>query len=269
MIFGIVLAVLILALFIVISLFASLFFPDPLLGNYISGGIRLITGIAAAAIFAGLYSRQRLKESFSFKGFGRGLLSSLPLLLFSGVCIAVLFIGLRLFYIESVPEFIGNVVVLTLTTSIFEELVFRGLLMGGYFLLKHQNRLTRLIFAILSAGIFTACHPQYYASPLQLFRLFALGFSLAAVFLFSRNLLICTLMHFIYNVSVNLLPYGFNVRNELRTYLYISFDYIYILIFAFGLLFILLKKPYKTDLPQEEAPPEDELTDIIAEAVTE
>ncbi len=269
MIFGIVLAVLILALFIVISLFASLFFPDRVLWNYISGGIRLIMGIAAAAIFAGLYGKQRLKDSFSFKGFGRGLLSSLPLLLFSGVCIAVLFIGLKVFYIGSIAEFIGNVVILTLTTSIFEELVFRGLLMGGYFLIKHQNRLTRLIFAVLSAGIFTACHPQYFTSPLQLFRLFALGFSLAAVFLFSRSLLVCTLMHFIYNVSVNLLPYGFNVRNELRTYLYISFDYIYILMFAVGLLFILLKKPYRKYLPEEEAPPEEELTDAIAEAATE
>ncbi len=244
--FGIVSAILILFAFFAVSLLISLMIPDETVWYYVSGIQRLLTGLAAAAIFALLYGKDRLKETFSMKGFGKGLSASAMLLMFSAVCIALLFIGLKEFSVDNAWDFTGDVVFTTIMTAFFEEMVLRGLMIEGYFLIKHQNRLTRLIFVFLSSAVFAACHTQYYTEPLKLFQLFALGFSLASVYIFSKNMLLCTSLHCMYNFAVCLLKYGKNENGTLRLSLYLSLDFIYLGMFIVGLIFILMKKPYAT-----------------------
>lgn len=252
MILGIVFSVLLLATFFVVSLFVSLFVPTQEIWNYVSGALRLLMGFGAMGIFIWLFGRAQLKEGFSLKGIGKGFLPSLPILLFCVMCFVVMSIGFTGFRISDIPSFIFTVFLFPLATSFFEELAFRGLFTGGYFLIKHQNRFTRLVFALLSSVFFTACHPQYYTDLLRLLSIFAFGFCLASIFLFSRSILTCTILHFLYNLSIAILRYVRNESSVLRIQIYLSLDFIYIAMFAVGLLFILLKKPYIKKLPQEE-----------------
>lgn len=269
MILGIVFSVLLLITFLIVSLFTSLFVPTQELWNYVSCGIRMLMGIGAAGIFIWLYGKSRLKECYSMRKLGRGLFPSVPLLLFIMTNFVVLFMGFIEFRIPSVSDFICSVFLMHLTTSFFEETVFRGLFMGGYFLIKHQNRFTRLVFALLSSAFFAACHPQYYTDPIRLFCIFALGFSLASIYLYSRSLLTCTIIHFLYNLSISILRYVRNESSVFRTQLYLSHYYIFIAMFVIGLLFILLKKPYTKEISVEDNTPEAEQTELIAEALTE
>ncbi len=238
---------LLLGVFFGVSLIGSKLIQNEIIWIYVSGGLRLLTGIAAAVIFSLLFGKERLRETLGTKGIGKGLLSAVPLMLFSAMCLAVFFIGLKRFTADNIWGFVGDVFLITLMTSFFEEMVFRGLMIEGYFHIRHQNRITGIAFALFSAVIFVVCHTSYYGSPSDLLNLFALGFSLAVVFMCSRNILLCTMLHYLYDIAVCLIKYGENENSSLRLWIYLSLDLIYLLMAVVAIIIILCKKPDKTD----------------------
>ncbi|MCL2321710.1 MAG: CPBP family intramembrane metalloprotease, partial [Oscillospiraceae bacterium] len=96
--------------------------------------------------------------------------------------------------------------------GLFEESLFRGLLMTAMLVKWGDTAQGRLAVALLSGVLFGTCHiinMFFNGSSLQ-FTLFnlvvaaALGFGFAAMYVYSRNLLGCMIVHAVYDFIANL-----------------------------------------------------------------
>lgn len=84
----------------------------------------------------------------------------------------------------STPE----LVIIFLIGAFVEEFLFRGAITGIWGLLP-------------GALLFTAAHLAYWKRPLLLLDVFVLGLLLGAFWLMTESLLLCTLIHFAYNLT--------------------------------------------------------------------
>lgn len=94
-----------------------------------------------------------------------------------------------------------------LTTGFYEELVFRGLVLEGYF---HQDRKTwqiRLLYAAISFLLFGAIHVITGWDLWRFLLTGMIGFAFATIYLQSRNLILPMILHFVYDIFANLAGY--------------------------------------------------------------
>lgn len=102
---------------------------------------------------------------------------------------------------------VSRILLQQLTTGFYEELVFRGLVLEGYF---HQDRKTwqvRLLYAAISFLLFGAIH---VVTGWDLWRFLStgmIGFAFAVIYLQSRNLILPMFLHFVYDIFANLAGY--------------------------------------------------------------
>lgn len=102
---------------------------------------------------------------------------------------------------------VSRILLQQLTTGFYEEVVFRGLVLEGYF---HQVRKTwqvRLLYAAVSFLLFGAIH---VVTGWDLWRFLStgmIGFAFAAIYLQSRNLILPMILHFVYDIFANLAGY--------------------------------------------------------------
>lgn len=147
------------------------------------------------------------------------LLGFMPLIapeadiLFSCIAAAVLVVGAIAFMVLLVrmagPEKImtdevqeladefsnAELVIIFIIGAFVEEFLFRGAITGIWGLLP-------------GALLFTAAHVAYWKRPLLLFDVFVLGLLLGAFWLMTESLLLCTLIHFAYNMLTMVLLKG-------------------------------------------------------------
>lgn len=122
-------------------------------------------------------------------------------------CVAVLVLfalvfGKERFQVEEMDQLTEqfsmlDAVPLYLAAGIGEEFLFRGVC-------------TELLGLVIGAILFTAIHIAYWKRPLLLAEVFVVALAIGGLYLATRSLLLCILVHFAYNMFVTwLLKAGF------------------------------------------------------------
>lgn len=202
--FGILSAAFIYLLFI----FAHLFIPSRVSSStkmLIDCILRILFAFPCIALMGFLMNTNGFHAAFKTSGFLKGILASLMIFLFMFTMV-----GKFLIVVSINESFLPNIPVVLLqqvTTGLFEESLFRGVLIG--MLLKWTgSKQGRLGAALLSGVVFGMAHLLNgdELQPLLQNALGAgiLGFAFAAVYLYSGNLLSCMFIHAIYDIAVHL-----------------------------------------------------------------
>lgn len=98
---------------------------------------------------------------------------------------------------------VSRIILQQITTGFYEEVVFRGLVLEGYFEQKNRDWKRRILYASLSFGLFGLIH--IFDGNLYTFVFTGIvGFSFATIYLKSRNILIPMILHFVYDIIANL-----------------------------------------------------------------
>lgn len=126
-----------------------------------------------------------------------------------------------------------------LTTSFYEELTYRAFLLEGYFYSEKKTWKTRLAYASLSFIIFGLAHAiecESFTVALEKFIITGImGFVYASIYLYSHNILLPMILHFIYDIPANAM--GFIDKWNHSTLFSIMENYVYSILF--GIMFIL------------------------------
>ena len=182
---------------------------------------------------------------FHLRNFSAGLAVGIGILLLTLFLALQLATGARSVEISAQILF-GEIIFQQITTSFFEEMVFRAYLMEGYYSglsAEERTRGQRLYYSILSALIFGATHIIVGSPFLFVFAVVA-GFIFASVYLYSHNILACMLLHFVYDAFAHC-PKYVNEWDE-ANWLVLWDDPIFIILLGVGFLIAvvyLIKEP--------------------------
>lgn len=204
-----------------------------------------------------LYGYKSYKEIFSWKGTRKGLLASQGIILMS-----LLFI-LPEFWGENFNKTFINTAFLMIMqqigTGLFEEGLFRGLLMGGM-LQKWSHSIRGRLGMVLISGIsFGLLHFMNFFSGSPLHSVLAnmlfasiFGIVFASSYLYSKNLLIAMIIHAVYDIISHskgqLFLIGINDPHFWDLYIKAYNFILYIYIPLIALFFTIKASPWKTDV---------------------
>lgn len=144
--------------------------------------------------------------------------------------------------LNSVGNLILGLISMALIPAICEELLFRGVVLGGMLNFAKTNK-ARIIAVILSAVIFALIHQ----SALQIVYPFAMGLVFGFIYLYTGNLLYNIILHFVSNGFVVCVNYYYAVNNITQGEISYSAGYIlssivqfiFCLALAFGAIWII------------------------------
>lgn len=171
--------------------------------------LRIVIGTAALLLFIKRFQKGKWTNVIHFRNFKAGLSAA------SGIVLLMLFAILQIAAVARSVEISAQMVfadifLLQITTGYWEEMVFRAYLMEGYYSgLSAEERTwkQRLYYSVLSALIFGALHMPGGSLFLVVFCM-GFGFICASAYLYSHNILVCMLLHFVYDIFANLKGYA-------------------------------------------------------------
>ncbi|MBR5230655.1 MAG: CPBP family intramembrane metalloprotease [Clostridia bacterium] len=171
-----------------------------------SSALRIIFGIAVLVLMNRIFQRS-LRDIFSPKGWKTAFFAGSGFLLYAAYMICAIVMGYRNLTVSSVSLFLSHVILQQLATGFFEEGLFRGLVLEGYFACEKKTALKRVCYAMFSFLLFGAVHVLDGFDAYRFIYTGTIGFAFAAMYLRSRNLLLPMLLHFLYDIPMNLLEY--------------------------------------------------------------
>ena len=241
-IFPVVCVMLISAVFIFVAYTLKDFFDGE--QWYIASSIqRLLFGIITLIVFVKYFRVEHWKDIFTVKGVKKGLFAGIGLLLYTVYLTVYIAVGAYSFNGLTLGLILTQLVCQQITTGFFEEILYRGLLIGGYFHEEKQNAYKRLMYAGLSFVIFGLAHIAPNMSFEQGLDRFIttgiMGFSFAAVYLYSHSLLVTMFLHAIYDIPSNLLRYVEWTNTPAKLAMDSVYDMIYPCLFIIALVFII------------------------------
>lgn len=172
--------------------------------------LRAGIGTIALYLFVKRFRKGKWTNVIHFRNFGAGLCAGSGILLMTLSLMFKIAAGAK--SVEITPQMLlAHVFLQQLTTGFWEEMVFRAYLMEGYYSAFSPDERTwkdRLYYAFLSAFIFGVIHVIEASEPLFAWVFTgAIGFIFASAYLHSHNILACMLLHFVYDIFVNLESY--------------------------------------------------------------
>lgn len=179
-------------------------------GSVVDSVLMAAIGTAALLLFVKRFQKGKWTHVIHFRNFGVGLRAGSGLLLLTLLLALQLATGAK--GAEITPQVLfATVFLCKFMTGFWEEMVFRAYLMEGYYSALSPEERTwkkRLYYALLSALIFGAVHMIGSGDPL-FSMVFAgtLGFIFASAYLHSHNVLVCMLVHFVYDVFAHIPKY--------------------------------------------------------------
>lgn len=185
--------------------FAVFVFKAPFHGAaiYFADGIlRIVFGTVTLFLFVRRFQKGKWINVIHFRNFKAGLSASAGIILLILFYVLQLATGAKSMEIPAQMIF-GEIIFQQVTTGFFEEMLFRAYLMEGYYSgLSAEERTwgQRLYYSTLSALIFGAVHISGAGSPITPIFAAAFGFICASAYLYSHNILVCMLLHFVYDV---------------------------------------------------------------------
>lgn len=215
---------------------------------------RLLFGIVELFIFIIVFKKERWTEVLHLKNFRYGLVASSVMFLIILFNIVTYFIiGAKSWVNTTVPIIVSCLFLQQITTGFWEELTFRAFVVEGYHQTEHKTKRMRLLYALISFAIFGMLHAVECDSlSMALVRFVTTGvwgFAFASIYLYSHNLLVVMLMHFITNIFSNATI--FIAEFNISTTFTVLNDYVYFVLL--GAMFLtaviyLCKEPKEQNL---------------------
>lgn len=177
---------------------------------YTDSVVRVIFGVIAIVMFFRLY-KSALTDVINFRNVKPALFASAGVLLATLVDALILITGARGFIDIPVPLFLCDVFLQQIAVGFFEEMVFRALMLEDYFSHGDRTWKRRLCYALISFVIFGFIHAMvqntWADAVLSFLFTGAFGFTLAAAYLHSHNILVPMLLHFVYDAVLHSFHY--------------------------------------------------------------
>jgi len=208
--FGIVSTIIIFLLYTLASLglyglVAPLIGTSP--GFLIGGALRLAFAVPAIILLGFIIKDNGFKFTFSSRGFAKSMFAGIPIIIYI-VTLAFYFFNVSKVnagFVTSIPAYIFQ----QISVGAFEESLFRGLLMTALiarFCDKVSGRLLTMILCGLLFGlihflnVFAGVYVDISAAFSTAVALILPGIAFGAVYLYSKNLLGCIVLHALYDI---------------------------------------------------------------------
>lgn len=237
---GVIYACILYSLFVLISIIGHDFFSGAEWYLY-SSFFRLIFGCITILIIAKLYKRS-LCEIFTNFSPKKALLSGLGFLIYWLYFIIVIILGYVPVKIVglTVGLFISQIILQQITTGFWEEAIFRGLVLEGFFFTK-KSKTTKLMYALISFILFGAIHVITGWDTYKFLYTGTIGFAFATVYLNTHNLVLPMVLHFLYDVLANMADYLKTNNSDLFYTVYGVNEIMIIAMFLISLIMLILK----------------------------
>lgn len=168
---------------------------------------RGLFGLAELAVFIKLFHKGKWTNVISFTHFKDGIFAGSGLIVYTVLLAAAIAAGAGAMIDTTFAIVFSCLICQQLTTGFWEELTFRAFLLEGYANKTNRNRWCRLAYAGISFVVFGLIHAVECGSFADAVDKFlttgAFGFAFAAVYLYSHNILVPMLLHFIYDIPAN------------------------------------------------------------------
>ncbi len=224
-------------------------------GKFIDTAVKAAFFIPAAILLGFLIKGNGFGHTFSAKGFGRGLIAAIPVFLCLLPIVVIYFNaqGARQELLPDIPAIIAQ----QAATGLFEETLFRGLLLTAFLIRWGGSAGGRVLAALVSAVPFGAIHilniffgMEVQDALLQALVAMAPGIMFAAVYVFSKSLLLCVILHAVWDVFMHGLELIVRQANALEDAMNLSADWA---IMAVGpllaIVVIVLARPFRLSMP--------------------
>ena len=200
---------------------------------------RLLFGIVELSLFVKIFKKDKWTDVLHLKNFKHGLAaSSVMFLEILFVIVTYYFIGAKSWIDTTVLTVVSCLFFQQITTGFWEELTFRAFVVEGYYQTENKTKRSRFVYAFISAVIFGMLHAVECDSISEALYRFVntgiSGFTFASVYLYSHNLLVVMLMHFVTNIFSNATI--FIAEFNISTAFIVLNDYIYFVLLGAMLL---------------------------------
>ena len=199
-------------------------------GLYVDGVVRFLFSIPCIIVLGKIIQGNGFKFTFAAKGFKKGMLAHLFFLLAIILHLPLFFIATE-FNMEFIPV-IPAIIVFDLGCGIFEEVLFRGILMTAILIQFGETAKGRICCVLFSGIVFGLVH-LFGGNFLTVLFTGILGIGFAAAYVYSKNLLSCIIVHALWSYIAKI-PNGLFVDERLlaasQMIMYISL--VAILLFA-------------------------------------
>lgn len=202
---GILWSVIFNAIFIALSLGGSRLFAGAAWFLY-SSVLRIVFGIAVICAVNRIYGKPA-REIIHLQSWKSALTAGAGFIVYFLYFIALFLSGFKRIAGLSAGLFVSQILLQQIATGFYEELGCRLLILEGFFYQANQSVILKLCYAAVSSVLFGAVHVITGWSFSRFVIAGIIGFTFAAVYLVSRNILIPMILHFAYDVFANLAVY--------------------------------------------------------------
>lgn len=213
---------------------------------------RIIFGLIELAIFVKIFHKGKWTNIINFTHFKDGLRAGSALILYTVLVVIVMTAGIGSLADTTFATLFSCLICQQAATGFWEELTFRLFLLEGYFNKEKKNRLCRLTYASISFIVFGLIHAVERNNLKDAIDIFIVtgifGFVYASIYLYSHNILVPMLLHFIYDIFANLQHFvevwneDSQLFNVLNNYVLVAGFYS---MFVVSLIFVLKEPVYE------------------------
>ena len=164
--------------------------------------LRIVLGMGSLLVIKKVYGRE-VKEVLTLKNSKAASVAGIGFILYFAYWIFVMCLAGQSVHNLDAVTLIFGIVLGAFSTGFCEELIFRVLFLEGYF---HGERSlkSRLIYTFANFLIFGIPHLMNLAELRTFLHTGIIGFAFSVMYLKSRNILVPIMLHFVYDVAVNL-----------------------------------------------------------------
>lgn len=210
---------------------------------------RLLFGLVELAIFIKIFHKEKWTDVINFRHFKDGIRVGSGVILYTILLTIVTAIGIGSLVNTTFAILFSCLICQQITTGFWEELTFRAFVLEGYFNKTKKSWWCRLAYASMSFIFFGLVHAiecDNFGDAIDVFIMTGtLGFVFAAIYLYSHNILVPMLLHFIYDIPANFQQF-IDVWNEESQLFHVLNNYVLTAVFLLlpiAALAFVIKKP--------------------------
>ncbi len=204
---GMILCIVFFSIFMVISNILKPYF-DGAYWYVVSSVQRILFGIIELYIFVKIYKKEKWTDVIHFKNFKYGFLASIGMLLYLPFEVVTYYIiGAKEWLNTTIPIVVSCLLFQQIATGFWEELTFRAFVCEGYYQRNTATAKNRFVYAFISLMLFGIAHViECDTLAVAVYRFITTGiwgFAFASLYLYTHNILVSMLMHFITDIFLN------------------------------------------------------------------